>query len=412
MRQIPGFAALNAMLLDEACNQALERLHWVEQRLRRTETFTHLTNAAIAQTTGWLQRRLAETKEAQLRSQHGLPPLLPPPTKNATGLPWLLSPPPGEFAAWPGWNFPGTRNEGVNLPARLMRSAWAPLTPPQSRGGTVRLPGAPRTGAPSLGLGRTRWQLGGAPLRLLQRALNRERGLRVGEPCLLLREGEPYLSVPVIREVPATSVAEGKPATAVGVDLGANTLVAAVALRQDAPQPACCVSGRQLCHQVRGLWRQRRRAAGRHATQELEGIDAKLARVVNHWTQVAAHAAVEYASRQRQPVVLVLENLRDLRFARNRTPRWRRVTRFVLSVWARGQLHRAIREKAEWRGIPVMELTVWETRFSSKTCCRCGQVNHHQGGQRVFRCPACGAVIPRDVNAATVLAQRGVDRMQ
>jgi IS605 OrfB family transposase len=189
-------------------------------------------------------------------------------------------------------------------------------------------------------------------------------------------------------------------------------LVAAVALRQNVPQPACCVSGRQFCHQVRGLWQQRRRAAGRHANRELQRIDAKLARVVNHWTQVAAKAVVDYASRQRRAVGIVLEDLRDLRFARNRTPRWRRVTRFVLSVWARGRLHQAIREKAGWLGIPVVELTVWGTRFSSKTCCKCGQVNHHHGRQRVFRCAACGAVIPRDVNAATVLARRGVDRMR
>jgi putative transposase len=134
--------------------------------------------------------------------------------------------------------------------------------------------------------------------------------------------------------------------------------------------------------------------------------------VVNHWTQVAAHAVVDYASGQRREVVIVLEDLRDLRFARNRTPRWRRVTRFVLSVWARGQLHRAIHEKAGWQGIPVVDLTVRDTRFSSKTCCKCGQVNHHHGRQRVFRCTACGAVIPRDVNAATVLAKRGVVRMK
>jgi IS605 OrfB family transposase len=412
LRKIPDFGALNAMLLDEACNQARELLHWVEQRLRRTETFTRLTSDTTIKITRWLQRLIAKTSDFQLRKQQNQPSLLQPPTENATCPTRLLSPPPGEFAKWPGWQFPGLRNGRVNLPAHLMQSAWAPITSPQSRGGTVRLHGAPRTGDQSLGLGRTRWQLGGVPLRLLQQALNREKGLRVGEPCLLLREGEPHLSIPVVRENPTTGSPEGLQETVVGVDIGANTLVAAVALQQNVPQPAQCVSGRQFCHQLRVLWQRRRRAARRHASSELHQIDAKLARVVNHWTNVAAKTVVDYASQQRGEVVIVLENLRDLRFARNRTPRWRRVTRFVLSVWARGQLHQRIKEKARWQGIPVVELSVKETRFSSKTCCKCGQVNHHHRQQRVFRCTACGAVIPRDVNAATVLAQRGVERMK
>jgi putative transposase len=234
----------------------------------------------------------------------------------------------------------------------------------------------------------------------------------VGEPCLLLRQGEPYLSVPVVQEDATAGLTEGLPETVVGVDIGANTLVAAVALQQNRSQPAQCVSGRQFCHQLRVLWQRRRRAARRHACSELHQIDAKLARVVNHWTNVAAKTVVDYASRQRRGVVIVLENLRDLRFARNRTPRWRRVTRFVLSLWARGQLHQRIQEKARWQGIPVVELSVKETRFSSKTCCKCGQVNRHHRHQRVFRCTACGAVMPRDVNAATVLVQRGVKRMK
>jgi len=412
MRKIPGFATLNAMLLDEACSQARELLHWVEQRLYRTETFNRLTSNTIVKTVQWLQRFIASTEEAQLRKKQMLSTLLQPPTDNATCPVRLLSPPPGEFANWSGWHFPGIGKDGVNLPTRLMRSAWAPITSPQSRGGTVRLPGASRTSDSSLGLGRTRWQLGGAPLRLLQQALKSEKGLRVGEPYLILRGDKPYLSVPVVQEMLMENLTKKAPQTVVGVDIGANTLVATVALWQNKPQPAQCVSGRQFCHQVRVLWQRRRTAARRHASHEVEQIDTKLARVVNHWTHVAAKTVVDYASQQRRKVVIVLENLRDLRFARNRTPRWRRVTRFVLSVWARGQLHQSINEKAGWQGIPVVELSVKETRFSSKTCCKCGQVNLHHRHQRVFRCTTCGAVIPRDVNAATVLAQRGVKRMK
>jgi hypothetical protein len=156
LRKIPDFAALNAMLLDEACNQACEFLHWVEQRLWRTETFTRLTSDIIVKTTKWLQRLIAKTREFQLRKLQNQLPLLQPPTDNAAYTTRLLSPPPGEFAKWPGWQFPGNGTGEVNLPARLMQSAWMSIASPQSRGGTVRLPRASRTGDQSLGLGRTR----------------------------------------------------------------------------------------------------------------------------------------------------------------------------------------------------------------------------------------------------------------
>ncbi len=408
MRKIPNFAALNAMLLDEACNEATELLHWIENRIRRTETFTRLTNVTVVQTICWLKGVMTESKDSGSQSPERPMPLLQP-LKDTTRHPLqLLSAPFSEFVTWPGWGFPGSTSGGLTRPARLMRSAWAPVTSPQSRGGTIRLPGPSRSGDPSLGLGRTRWQLGGQPLRILQRALNRRGGLRVGEPRLLLRGGIPHLAVPVVRKVQVPDLRRESPETVVGVDIGANTLVAAVALRQNVPQAAKCVSGRQFCHQLRVQWQQRRTVARRQAKGVLHRIDAKIKRIVDHWTHVAARAVVDYATRQQGVVVIVLENLRDLRFARNRTPLWRRVTRFVLSVWARGQLHRRIREKALWKAIPVVELSTRDTRFSSKTCCKCGQINYRHRWQRIFRCPACNAVVPRDVNAATVLARRYV----
>ncbi|KAL3664175.1 hypothetical protein V7S43_011056 [Phytophthora oleae] len=38
--------------------------------------------------------------------------------------------------------------------------------------------------------------------------------------------------------------------------------------------------------------------------------------------------------------------------------------------------------------------------YTSKTCSTCGEIKDNLGGNHVFRCTACGAVLDRDVNAA------------
>ena len=244
----------------------------------------------------------------------------------------------------------------------------------------------------------------------------------MGEPRLTLRWGAPHLSVPIIRQVEVPSW-EGweEPqhmdgVSVVGVDLGVNTLTACVAVSPGgAPRPAHTVSGRQFKSQLRRLFHLRRKAARRHAQTKVERIDKRIGRLTDHWAHTAARAVVDYALRQPggpAKTVIVLENLASLRFARSRTPRMRRVTRFILSAWARGRLHRLIQHKASWHGIPVVTLTAKETEYTSKTCCKCGAVNRAFRWGRVFRCPRCGARIPRDVNAATVIAHRFLERLK
>ncbi|RLN53898.1 hypothetical protein BBJ29_008769 [Phytophthora kernoviae] len=41
-----------------------------------------------------------------------------------------------------------------------------------------------------------------------------------------------------------------------------------------------------------------------------------------------------------------------------------------------------------------------EEEHTSKTCSRCGAINHKLGGKHVFQCPSCNVVLDRDVNAA------------
>jgi len=78
-----------------------------------------------------------------------------------------------------------------------------------------------------------------------------------------------------------------------------------------------------------------------------------------------------------------------------------------LSDAAMSEFHRQIEYKAAWNGVEVVRAD----RFypSSKTCSCCGHVVKDLTlGDRVFRCPACGLEIDRDLNAALNLKQMAV----
>ena len=55
-------------------------------------------------------------------------------------------------------------------------------------------------------------------------------------------------------------------------------------------------------------------------------------------------------------------------------------------------------------GIEVRHLPKKEVRNTSKTCHRCGHVAQVNG--REFRCPKCGLIYDRDLNACINIARR------
>jgi putative transposase len=81
----------------------------------------------------------------------------------------------------------------------------------------------------------------------------------------------------------------------------------------------------------------------------------------------------------------------------------RRIAR-QLGDAALGELRWLVSYKAQWYGTRLVVADRWYP--SSKTCSACGQRNPAlRRGDRVFRCPACGFVADRDVNAAVNLAR-------
>ncbi len=68
-----------------------------------------------------------------------------------------------------------------------------------------------------------------------------------------------------------------------------------------------------------------------------------------------------------------------------------------------GELRRQIEYKAAWNGVNVVVADRWFP--SSKMCSQCGCLQPMPLSERVYRCPDCGFVIDRDLNAAVNLSK-------
>ena len=66
-------------------------------------------------------------------------------------------------------------------------------------------------------------------------------------------------------------------------------------------------------------------------------------------------------------------------------------------TWAHYRFKQVLKNKAELSGCHVLDVT---EEFTSKTCTKCGHIHTKLGGSKVFRCPVCNHVIPRDWNGA------------
>lgn len=69
------------------------------------------------------------------------------------------------------------------------------------------------------------------------------------------------------------------------------------------------------------------------------------------------------------------------------------------------ELLRELEYKCDWYGRKFVQVSTWYP--SSKTCGVCGHVNRDLGRESAWTCPACGARLERDLNAARNLEREG-----
>jgi IS605 OrfB family transposase len=221
------------------------------------------------------------------------------------------------------------------------------------------------------------------------------------------------LAGPVTVKVNVPKVENLTQPTIIGVDLGLNSLAAAVAMSSNGHiLPAKVVSGRRLKHQLNILWGKRRAASRKNLIEKIETIDKKTRNVIQYWVNVAAKTVIRYAIQFSQPII-ALEDLRSYLPTRKGTPWAKPQLRDQLSKWARGEIGRAIKRNSALEGIPTVFV---DAAYSSHICprgCLClltrnPKTNRTRTYFRIFRCPNCGVQLPRDINAAIEIAKRGL----
>jgi putative transposase len=111
-----------------------------------------------------------------------------------------------------------------------------------------------------------------------------------------------------------------------------------------------------------------------------------------------SRAVVDFASTQ-QAGTLAIGDVRDIADGTNRG----HIQNQRLSTWWHGKLRQYLQYKAEGAGMRVILVN---EAYSSQTCPSCGHRSKPQG--RVYRCPACGLVVHRDVVGAVNLLSRHV----
>ena len=116
-----------------------------------------------------------------------------------------------------------------------------------------------------------------------------------------------------------------------------------------------------------------------------------------------AKAIVDSAKTRKQAITL--ERLGGIRYAHGRGNWEPRSKRRRIALWPFHVLQSFIFYKAAWVGVQVQQVSA---AWTSQTCNKCHRVNTKlKLTEREWRCPTCGAILDRDLNAAINIERRG-----
>ena len=124
---------------------------------------------------------------------------------------------------------------------------------------------------------------------------------------------------------------------------------------------------------------------------------------VRHVLHKAAKDIVETAKEKGEAIVL--EKLKGIRYAHEKGNWEPRSRRGRIAQWPFHILQAYILYKAAWSGVQVEFVS---TAWTSQTCNKCHYINRSlKLTEREWRCPSCGAILDRDLNAAINIERRG-----
>jgi len=87
--------------------------------------------------------------------------------------------------------------------------------------------------------------------------------------------------------------------------------------------------------------------------------------------------------------------------------------RYRLNTWPFSEMKRQIAYKAQWEGVPIIQLSSSQTRGTSQLCPQCGKrLQDDRLRKRELRCQECNKWQDRDVVAAMNIARKGAEVFQ
>jgi len=194
-----------------------------------------------------------------------------------------------------------------------------------------------------------------------------------------------------------------EPQTPIGIDLGEKNLATVVALVNGKPTKGTFFKGSKIKEVRHKYFNIRRKLQEKKRLDVIKRLRGKERKIVEHELHIISKKIVEYAKQFPAPVI-VMEKLTGIRKNFNGG---KKLNRRFHSLPFR-KLQKMIEYKAKLQGVKVVYVNPKNT---SKTCHRCGYVTHVEG--RELRCPKCGMVYNRDLNASINIARaltRGTGR--
>jgi putative transposase len=191
-----------------------------------------------------------------------------------------------------------------------------------------------------------------------------------------------------------------EPETMIAIDRGEHNLAVAVAISKNNPNKPMkgqFWKGEEI-KRIKGLCGHiRRRLQEKKLLKKVKELKGKERRKVDQQLHIIVNQIVAYAKQFPKPIIV----MEDLTGIRDKFDKSKELNRRFHSLHFR-KLQEIVEYKALLEGIEVRHLPKKEVRNTSRTCHRCGHVAQVRG--REFRCPRCGLIYNRDLNACINIA--------
>lgn len=112
----------------------------------------------------------------------------------------------------------------------------------------------------------------------------------------------------------------------------------------------------------------------------------------------------------KDPTAIIFEDIRHIRKLYQKGNGQGKKYRGRLNSWSFNEIKRQIEYKANWEGIPVIQLSKKETRGTSTLCPTCGKRLQEQRASRELWCEFCQRWLDRDIVAVMNQSLRGLSR--